>query len=177
VPACAITRTNLVQVYWSIFMNAITNTNTSAAPSLTWATKAGALREAHGAVGQALAPRAARMSSAHANAVSALMGGQYRPTLRDAIASLTGAKLEGLRASVREALSTTTPEGVTLVPSFAGNDLPANKRVMLAVAEWAMSPTSSNKKGIAPFEFTKNQLALFAPITEWASLTSEADHA
>jgi hypothetical protein len=105
------------------------------------------------------------------------MGGQYRPTLRDAIASLNGAKLEGLRTAVRDALSQTTPEGVTLAPVFAGSDLPANKRALLAVAAWAVSPTSSNKKGAMPFEFTKNQLALFGPIVEWASLMREADHA
>jgi hypothetical protein len=139
--------------------------------SLAWATKSGKTREASSYVGLALAPRAVRLSDAESKDMAMLNAGQYRPILREVVASFSGAKLDGLRAHIASHVANTVQPGFTVVVDSFDN-VKANKSLMLAVAQWLASPysvkTAKNAVTRASFSLTKQQALKAGALLAWA---------
>lgn len=139
--------------------------------ALAWETKSGKTREATSNVGIALAPRAVRLNDAQSKDMAMLNAGQYRPVLREIVASFAGAKLDGLRAHIAAHVAATVQPGFAVVVDSFDN-VKANKALMLAVAEWLAAPYSvkNAKKAVTqtPFELTKAQNLKAAALLAWA---------
>ena len=150
--------------------------------ALTWTNKAGKTLSAHSLTGQAFAPKAARVSAAHAATLAQLQCGQFRPFLRDLLGALAAPMLAGLSDCVFKNMAVIV-DGVAMVP--AGNTLApemANKKVLHAAAQWALAPYTLKKvKGVIDVQpvakLNGKQSALLAVLLDFAGLTEQPTEA
>lgn len=98
-------------------MQVSTITNTGA---ITWTSKAGKQTTAHSKTAQAFAPRADRLTAAHAADLTKLANGQYRPFLQDVASALTKADIKALTKFGFDLTPTNKPGMLRLLTAIAG---------------------------------------------------------
>ena len=115
------------------------------APALQWATKSGKTRQALTPLAQALAPRSVRLADAQTRTLRGLASGGWSGFIADVRAKLTKKQDVALQTHVRQALTTTTPDGVELAPV---DPMKANGAMVRALCHWL---TTTESKSLAPY--------------------------